>query len=271
MTQKEHGSVDDWIELFYRKYPEVYRTQMDQLMEDGEIEARNISSVFEKLNIGEGKHVLDLGCGIGRHSVPLAEQGYIMTGCDISPYYLQIAKEKSKQKNLSKKLRFLEGDIYKMVDEFKERGEKFDAVMAFSVPFGYNTENDMKLFRMLADVVEDKGVFLLQTTNRDWILSNFANEEVREISTDMQVKELRSFNIENSTINSSWSLYQKVDEHKEKIASASLNVRLYSFHEIKEMMENAGWTSINSFGDMKTLEPSTLESRYFNTFYKKRS
>jgi malonyl-CoA O-methyltransferase len=41
-----------------------------------------------------GRRVLEIGCGTGRHTVKLAGQGNRVTGMDLSPGMLQIAREK---------------------------------------------------------------------------------------------------------------------------------------------------------------------------------
>jgi len=43
---------------------------------------------------------LDLCCGIGRHSVPLAERGYQVTGIDLSPVLIARARELAKARGV---------------------------------------------------------------------------------------------------------------------------------------------------------------------------
>ncbi len=47
------------------------------------------------------KKVLDVGCGTGRHAIILAEQGYDVTGIDLSEDLVRQAREKAKQMGLS--------------------------------------------------------------------------------------------------------------------------------------------------------------------------
>lgn len=48
----------------------------------------------EKRHIGKA---LDLGCGTGSHSIFLAQQGFTVTGIDISPTAIRLAREKALQ------------------------------------------------------------------------------------------------------------------------------------------------------------------------------
>jgi len=49
----------------------------------------------------EGLNVLDLGSGVGKNSIYLAELGANVTGLDISPTAIRTAKERAKENNLN--------------------------------------------------------------------------------------------------------------------------------------------------------------------------
>ena len=68
---------------------------------------------FKKVKAGQRKkqRILDMGCGVGRHSLQLAKLGYQATGLDISSQGIALGKQKAKEKKLSP--RFLCRDIQK--------------------------------------------------------------------------------------------------------------------------------------------------------------
>jgi SAM-dependent methyltransferase len=43
----------------------------------------------------QGNRLLDVGCGTGKSFVPMLPRGWVVTGCDISPAMLKIAREKA--------------------------------------------------------------------------------------------------------------------------------------------------------------------------------
>ena len=53
--------------------------------------------------------VLDLGCGMGRHSVYLAQQGWQVTGVDAVGRALQVARRRASERNLA--IDFRRGDV----------------------------------------------------------------------------------------------------------------------------------------------------------------
>ena len=57
-----------------------------------EDEVRELSALLE---LRPGQRLLDLGCGTGRHAVPLAGRGLAVTGVDLSPAMLQRARARA--------------------------------------------------------------------------------------------------------------------------------------------------------------------------------
>jgi SAM-dependent methyltransferase len=57
-----------------------------------------------------GSPLLELGCGTGRLLVPLAEAGYVVTGVDLSPEMLRLARAKAEAAGVSDRVTLIEGD-----------------------------------------------------------------------------------------------------------------------------------------------------------------
>ncbi|MGD0952756.1 MAG: class I SAM-dependent methyltransferase [Methanotrichaceae archaeon] len=72
--------------------------------------------------IGSGKvkpcKAIDLGCGAGNYAIYLASIGFDVTGVDISPMAIKIAKENAKKKNV--KSNFFVADVLGDLHEVKE-------------------------------------------------------------------------------------------------------------------------------------------------------
>lgn len=60
---------------------------------------------------GEGKTILDLGCGIGRFALEVARRGAVVFGYDISAQAIEIAKQKARQAGLEDRCFFQEADL----------------------------------------------------------------------------------------------------------------------------------------------------------------
>jgi SAM-dependent methyltransferase len=61
---------------------------------------------------------IDLGCGAGNYAIYLATRGFEVTGVDISPTAVKIAKENARRKNVN--CNFLVADVVEGLDELRQ-------------------------------------------------------------------------------------------------------------------------------------------------------
>lgn len=82
--QKQHNQVQ-------RDYYES-RTQQQNwrmLPDSSNYIASHVSRVINSAHLREGDKVLDVGCGMGKFTIPLGRQGVDIEGFDLSPYLLE--------------------------------------------------------------------------------------------------------------------------------------------------------------------------------------
>jgi len=132
----------------YDKYASFYDKKNDFL--DG-----FEKGILQKI-IGDvkGKRVLDIGCGTGRCIKTLIDKGAIITGCDISPEMLKIAKKKFLN------VEFAEGDIENL--PFKD--DCFDVVLASFLIV--HLKSLQKAFDEVYRVLKPGGIFILTNINQ---------------------------------------------------------------------------------------------------------
>lgn len=119
-----------------------------------------LRAIIDELHLPEGSQGLDVGCGIGLQAFLLAEavgpNGHV-TGIDISPEFLEYARELAKNANLSNLVSFNEGDVNKLPFD----DNTFD--WAWSVDcVGYAPGNTVSSLKELSRVVRPSGdVFII--------------------------------------------------------------------------------------------------------------
>jgi len=65
---------------------------------------KEVDFVLEELRLPPGSHILDVGCGTGRHAVELARRGYQVTGVDISSGMLAEAEKAAREADVEVEL-----------------------------------------------------------------------------------------------------------------------------------------------------------------------
>ena len=111
--------------------------------------------------------ILDLSCGIGRHSIPLAKRGYKVIGYDISSLYLKKAREWATREGLmnnhndvkddeseNNTIKFYQGDLRDAIRILSDNEQTdFNAIISMETSFGYfGEEVDYQLFKDLTSL-----------------------------------------------------------------------------------------------------------------------
>lgn len=106
------------------------------------------------------KKILDLGCGSGKHTIYLAEQGFEVYGIDISTEGLKKTKQRLKRKNLKANLRA--GSIYKKLP-YEENF--FDAIICIRTINHARIESIKRAIKEIERILKPEG-FIFVTTRR---------------------------------------------------------------------------------------------------------
>jgi len=114
-------------------------------------------SYLKKL-LSKNKKILDLACGFGRFTIPLAKQGYSVEGIDISPNLLKEAKKRAKEENL--KIKFRLGDMRKL--PYKDKS--FDTIICMWSAFIelHKKQDQIKALKEMLRILKKEGFALLE-------------------------------------------------------------------------------------------------------------
>jgi SAM-dependent methyltransferase len=121
-----------------------------------------VDALRQWLHLEPGMQVLDLGCGQGRHAVPLAASGLQVTGQDLSPHMLGLARQAAAEAGASVDWR--QADMRDIPDQ-----DRYDVVLSLFSAFGYfaEDEDNLAVLRAVARCLKPGGRFLLDLNNRD--------------------------------------------------------------------------------------------------------
>ena len=136
-------------------------------------EARNfIDNIIEYLDLKKGSKILDLACGIGRHSIYLDKLGFKVVGTDKSPNNIKIAKASQNQS-----LNFLQME---MIDN---TNHKYDGIFNLFTSFGYvNHDYNLKTVKNIERQLKDNGTVVVDFMNTLFVKNNLVIEETKVIN-----------------------------------------------------------------------------------------
>ena len=107
------------------------------------------------------KAVLDLGCGIGRHSMLLARNGFKVHSFDISEEGLKVLNQSAKEENLDINTNY--GDMLSL--PYKDAA--FDCVVAFNVIYHSDRIGLLKVISEIKRVLVSDGEFFLTLISKN--------------------------------------------------------------------------------------------------------
>jgi SAM-dependent methyltransferase len=132
-----------------------------------------INQLITHLEPPAGSRMLDVACGKGRHSKILAAKGFHVTGIDISPDSIRLAKKAEKEN--------LEFFVHDMRLPF--RSNYFHYAFNFFTSFGYfrtRREHDAAI-RTIATSLLPAGIFVIDYLNVHYAEDHLVQNEVRQI------------------------------------------------------------------------------------------
>jgi len=137
---------------------------------DYDADAKFLACLFRKYRC---RSVIDIGCGTGNHALRLSKLGYQVTGVDVSPTMLKIAKKKDKEG----KIRFIRGDMEKL-EKVVPKSQRFDAAICLGQVFYHlMTDKDVQAFlNGLHKIVKRNGLFVFSARNAKKINEEYLNK-----------------------------------------------------------------------------------------------
>jgi len=243
----------NWAQSLFIDNAKFYATVLEGMWKNGEEYAKLLSSLLKERGLKRCR-VLDVPCGIGRVSVPLAKLGFSVSGVDISPYFVRIAKKKARQFGVVRRTSFIVGEM-KNVDSMFPAGN-FDVATNVFTSVGYGSEHDdLMFFKSLRHVVRKGGVFIIGgVANRDYLFSRFV-QNLYDETNRLVILHKNELDVSHSKMRSKWRFYLKRRGSLKYVAENSLELRLYSPHELVGLLEKAGWRAPTIYDSLTYRRP----------------
>jgi SAM-dependent methyltransferase len=189
----------------------------------------------------KGKVVLDLCCGPGLYSIPLAKRGYRVTGVDRTRYYLARARARAKREGV--RIEWVRRDMRDFV-----RPDAFDLVLNMEASFGYfeDGREDLRVLRSILESLRPGGVFVMELLGKEQLARIFAPVTCRTLPDGARVVQRHEIIDDWTRIRNEWTIVRRG-----RARTYTFRHRLYSGQELRDLLLGAGYAHVKLFGGFR--------------------
>ena len=255
----ESLSEQDWFtdESFWRTFgplmfgPEQFNEaeqQTEDLLRGLGLNSRSGADPSQPL------HVLDLGCGPGRHALPLARAGLKVTAVDTSEYLLDQLRDKAQRQHLD--IEIVRQDMRQFVD-----AERFDLALIMWTSFGYfNDESDHRqVLNHLLQNLKPGGRLVLDLVGLEYLCRNLEPVHFSETEDGQNLIERPVLTDDLTRLENEWILIKPDADGNESVHRACFSHRVWSASEMTHWLKDCGFDEVLVQSDFVGSE-YTLES-----------
>jgi len=200
-----------------------------------------------------GSPLLELACGSGRLLVPLARQGYELTGVDSSGSMLELAQEALEQAGVAAQCKLVQGNMSKL-----RLGQKFRLAFIALGSFGHicTRQEQRQTLAVVRDHLITGGKFILDISNEDArYMEHLSGQMLHQGTWQREDGTFLSHLVSpaSSLTKHLLELTHFYEEHRqgEAVQRTVITTHLYLFerNEVELLLEEAGFGITDVYGD----------------------
>lgn len=210
-----------------------------------------VKKMMDWLNLPKSTVVLDLCCGMGRHSMALSEFGYDVTGVDLSEVLLAEAVKL----DTKSQVKWLKGDMREVPLD-----RTFDVVVNLFTSFGYfddDAQNE-QVIHEIHRLLKENGRYIIDFLNPIYVKKNLVPQSERS-ENGLTIRESRC--IEEGFVRKRIVISQEGVPDRHYLEQ----VKLYERVSFETMLQNAGLHIDHVYGsyDGHNYDPQTSSRMIF--------
>ncbi len=203
-----------------------------------------------------GEPILELACGTGRITIPLARQSFDIIGLDISEGMLKVAREKAEREHLSCTLIKADCRNFSIPRKFNLIFIPFNSIAhihdreSFNALCGSVKNHLNENGRFIIDIFNPKLEILMSEAKKRYSVAEYEDPYGHE---NVTITENNVYDKETQINHITW--YYKIGKQEE--FAVELNMRIYYPQELDNMLYYNGFEIVEKLGDF---DGSTFDS-----------
>ncbi|OMI04911.1 hypothetical protein BSN85_25840 [Bradyrhizobium brasilense] len=210
----------------------------DAVIHPSETSDRQVGAIWELLSLRPGCSVLDIGCGYGRIANRLAKRGARVAGVDISRVLLNKAESDAAESGVD--VEYVLGDMRSLPWR-----DQFDAAFLWYGAFGYFDDADNeRVLCEAASSLRSGGRLLIEHLNPFSLLRLQPQAcRITQRNDDLRVDVWKS-----DGLTGRWYC-EMILVRNGSVRRTRFSVRQYGIPEYMRMLRNAGFQTVDAFGE----------------------
>jgi SAM-dependent methyltransferase len=198
---------------------------------------QQVGDIISLLELSPPGKVLDLCCGIGRHSFEFAREGFEVTAVDRTKTYLEKASKQAVSDGLN--IEFVQDDMRNFRKE-----NTFDVALSLYTSFGYfdDPEDDHKVLENLHASLVPGGVLVMDMMGREVVAREFRERDWYEEEGCIVLQE-RTLGKNWAWMDNHWIILKDKDR-----TDLRFSHRLYSASELSALLKDCGFEDVRIYG-----------------------
>ena len=235
MERSGTSSADTWDSLFSDFYLRAYASdERDAGAGEQALAAARLAGC------PEGGDLLDVPCGFGRHSIPLARAGYRVVGTDRSQALLDEARRRADDTHAPE---LVQADYRKL--PFADAS--FDAALNLYTSIGFlGDEEDTKALAEIGRVLRPGASLVIETMHRDRLVTLGSDRHWELLGEGRLLVAQTAFDHASGVAQTTQTLIDASNERE----SRTWSIRVYTATELVAMLERAGFAEAKCYGDL---------------------
>lgn len=244
--------------IYTKPYTDYYELKAQSLFLNIDNEMDFLEFIFDRYANIKVTKILDVGCGTGRHYVPLTQAGYEVTGLDPSENMLGKLKIKLESANIKpcivvKDMREIDFDA------------QFDAVICMNSVFLYLLTDDdiLKTLKAFNRALNNDGLVIIDIMNFLSLLGRYREGVVgRQAKDGVVCENAIKHSIEDLPAIWNHDEFGIINDNGIEITYHERHsLRMVNYNEMKRFLKDAGFRDIKCFGEFTDREEARISAR----------